>query len=95
MLAETENYDLDDIEYHVKHNPILSEINAGNSLNRLNQVQLLRSAIKSYKREAEKAERAEKKALAAEKERAAYINATLNSNSAGCLRSLILIGSKL
>jgi hypothetical protein len=95
LLAETEKYDLDDIEYHVKNNPILAEIHAGNTLNRLNQVQLLRSAIKTYKREAEKLKRAEKKALAAEKDRAAYIDATICSHSANRLRSIILIGSKL
>jgi hypothetical protein len=101
LLAEGEKYDSDDIEYHVKHNPIFAEINAGTSLktgtslNRLNQVHLLRSAINSYKREAEKMEKAEKKALAEAKDRAAYIDATVSASECGRLKNLILIGSKL
>lgn len=95
LLAEGEKYDSDDVEYHVKHNPIFAEINAGNSLKRLNQVHLLRSAINAYKRNAEKLEQAEKKALAAEKERAALIDASISASTCGRLTSLMLIASKL
>ena len=95
LLAEGEKYDSDDVEYHVKHNPIFAEINVGNSLKRPNQAHLLRTAINAYKRNAEKLERAEKKALAEEKDRAALIDASISESTCGRLRTLNLIGSKL
>jgi hypothetical protein len=97
LLAETGKYDYDDIEFHAKKNPIFAEIDSEPKPDekKPNQVYLLRKAIHRYKQEAEKIERAEKKALADEKERAAYIDSTLYNASANRVRSLILIGSKL
>jgi hypothetical protein len=100
LLVETEKYDYDDIEFHVKHNPIFADLNAEDIEDGRekpnNQSRLLRQAINTYKQEAEKKDRAEKKALAEQRERAAYIDATLSTSAAANrLTKLILIGSKL
>ena len=99
LLVETEKYDYDDIEFHVKHNPIFADLNAEDIEDGRekphNQSRLLRQAINRYKQEAEKKDRAEKKALAEQRERAAYIDATLSTAAANRLTNLILIGSKL
>jgi hypothetical protein len=50
LLAETGKYDFDDIEFHVKKNPIFLEINAEDRATCPKQIGLLRYTINRYKR---------------------------------------------
>jgi hypothetical protein len=100
LLVETSKYDFDDIEFHVKHNPIFADLHVddiedshGGQAKPPNQSRLLRQAINTYKQEAEKKDRAEKKALAKQLE--CRDAATVSSIAANRLTNLILIGSKL